>query len=105
MESVIRDDAEVLAMWREAMKPAPGRNQHSSDDNVNDAPTPKGNSRAYTVARLQKQNPGLFEEVKAGRMSANAAAIAAGIVRVKTATHEKPRHREAPGLRWAGCKA
>lgn len=46
--------AKALAMYREAMKPKRGRNQHSSDDNVNAAETPKGNSRAYTLSRLQR---------------------------------------------------
>ena len=53
-------------MWREAMKPEAGRNQHSSVDNVNALRTEKGNSRAYTVSRLKSQRPDLFELVKAG---------------------------------------
>lgn len=72
IEAVIRDDAEVLALWREAMK-AQGNNQHtkrSNLDNVRDAQVSAGNSRAYTVSRLQREAPELFAKVAAGEMSA-----------------------------------
>jgi hypothetical protein len=38
----------------------------------------RGNSRAHTVSRLRREAPELYEEVRAGRISANAAAIQAG---------------------------
>jgi hypothetical protein len=38
----------------------------------------RGNSRAYTLDRLARERPDLFEQVKAGKLSANAAAIEAG---------------------------
>jgi hypothetical protein len=84
IESVIRDDAEALAMFREAMKEQTHDrgNQHTGGkrNNVTDAKVSiTGNSKAYTCERLSKVAPELFEEVKAGRMSANAAAIQAGI--------------------------
>ena len=41
----------------------------------------RGETKAYQCERLSKVAPELFEEVKAGRMSANAAAIQAGIRR------------------------
>jgi len=78
VEAVIKDDPECLALYREAMKGEPGR-KAETDDNVIPIDTPQGNSKAYTCERLKRDAPDLFEEVKAGRMSANAAAIQAGI--------------------------
>ena len=78
IEALIRDDVEVLAMYREAMKPKRGPRQHSIVDNVNDIQTPKGNTRAYTLSRLKREEPELFQRVAAKELSANAAAIKAG---------------------------
>jgi hypothetical protein len=78
IEAVIRDDAEVLAMWREAMKGKAGRPAKESLDNVKELNAGAGNSRAYTVSRLQREAPELFAQVAAGTISANAAAIKAG---------------------------
>lgn len=83
IEAVIRDDAEVLAMWREAMKPGQGT-RTDLGDNVTQVEKPKGNSRSYAVSRLQRESPELFAKVAAGEMSANAAAIKAGFRRRKT---------------------
>ncbi len=63
-KAIIRDDPEALAAWREAMKEQGKRNDLV--DNVNEVTADKGNSRSYTVSRLQKQRPDLFERVKAG---------------------------------------
>jgi hypothetical protein len=87
VEAVIKDDPECLAMFREAMKSERGGDhtteqgkQQAKRNNVTDCSEPvTGNSKAYTCERLSKVAPELFEEVKAGRMSANAAAIQAGI--------------------------
>jgi hypothetical protein len=80
IEALIRDDAEVLAMWREAMKQKSHDrgNQHTGGKVDNVTPARKGNSRAYTVSRLQREAPELFAQVAAGTISANAAAIKAG---------------------------
>jgi hypothetical protein len=57
---VIKDDPEVLPMFREAMKCI---NQHDApssllDDNVSKhGQRDAGNSKAYTLTRLQKDNP------------------------------------------------
>jgi hypothetical protein len=76
IEAIIREDAEVLAMWREAMK-LPRANQHTcNNDNVMAAT--QGNSRSYTVSRLQRERPDLFDQVARKEKSANAAAIEAG---------------------------
>lgn len=87
VEAVIKDDPECLAKFREAMKAERG-GDHTTEEgkskakrnNVTDClEAVTGNSKAYTCERLRREAPELFEEVKAGRMSANAAAIKAGI--------------------------
>jgi hypothetical protein len=84
VEAVIKDDPECLALFYDAMQLT---NQHDKPTNIVSKPeqskekrnTIQGNSKAYTCGRISKVAPELFEEVKAGRMSANAAAIQAGI--------------------------
>ena len=77
VEALLRDDVEVLAMWREEMTGEPHRpRKEERHDNI--ITSSQGTSRSYTVSRLQKQRPDLFAEVKAGKLSANAAAIKAG---------------------------
>ena len=82
IEALIRDDAEVLAMWREEMVERPGKpskvNLDNADNVSNKERVQAGNSRAYTVSRLQREAPDLFAQVAAGTISANAAAIKAG---------------------------
>jgi hypothetical protein len=83
IEAVIRDDAEVLAMWREAIKQKQGQ-RTDIVHNINEVRTSKGTSRAYTVSRLQREAPELFAKVAAGEISANAAAIKAGFRKRKS---------------------
>jgi len=66
-------------MWREAMKQKSHDrgNQHTGGKDDNVIPARQGNSRAYTVSRLQREAPELFAKVAAGEMSANAAAVGA----------------------------
>jgi hypothetical protein len=81
IESVIKDDPEVLAMFREAMKQQ-GNNQYtkSKDNNVMEANASQGNARAYSVTRVQQEcKPEVIAKVMAGEMSPNAALIKAGI--------------------------
>jgi hypothetical protein len=75
------EDAEALAMWRKAMTGKRGGDRQSEQaksihDNIMNAR--QGTSRAYTLDRLSRERPDLFERVKAGTLSANAAAIEAG---------------------------
>ena len=77
VEAVIKDDPELLAMFREAMKEQGKRTDLLPSDS--ETSYSKGETKAYQCERLSKVAPELFEEVKAGRMSANAAAIQAGI--------------------------
>lgn len=79
IESVIRDDAEVLAMWREAMKGKPGRPKQEGETSRNPTQYKTADrGRAYDLSRLQREAPELFAKVAAGEISANAAAIKAG---------------------------
>lgn len=76
---LLRDDPEVLAMWREAVTNDVGTNQHTMPpDNVRTQDEGYGNSRAYTLRRLSDERPDLYERVVAKELSANAAAIEAG---------------------------
>lgn len=78
--ALLGNDVEVLAMWREATTGKPGRRWKSNitnNDNVINKGQ-QGNSRAYTLDRLKRERPDLFDKVKLGKLSANAAAIEAG---------------------------
>ena len=67
IEAVIKDHPEVLALWREAMVGKQGA--HADNVSMKDA----GNSRAYTVSRLKRESPGLFQQVVAGEQVAASA--------------------------------
>ncbi len=102
IERLIADDAESLVRLRElvvAGKGAPEGNQNAktNTDNVSicsdlfaePEPAKKkanaGNSRAYTLSRLKKERPDLFDRVAANELTANAAAIEAGWRKVPSA--------------------
>lgn len=80
VEALIKDDPETLAMWRKAVAPGQGFRSDLANFvyNVNEVKTSKGNSRAYTLDRLSRESPGLYEAVCRGELSANRAAIKAG---------------------------
>lgn len=82
---VSHDDADTLRMFEEACTGKHGTNQYTKvdSDNVTIQPT-RGNTRAYTLRRLAKDRPDLYAKVVAKEMTANAAAIEAGIRKVKT---------------------
>lgn len=76
VEALIEDDAELLAMWREAMV---GKKHVRKPDADNISIKPEhGTSLAYTLDRLKRERPDLFNRVVAKEISANAAAIEAG---------------------------
>lgn len=85
VEAVIKDDPECLAMFREAMKEQGRRSDLCSNPTEVTGQPSNERGKAYTCERLSKVAPELFEEVKAGRISANAAAIQAGIRKKPTA--------------------
>jgi hypothetical protein len=79
VEAVIRDDPEALAAFREAMKHQGERTDF--DDNVIEVGrSAVGNSRAYSIARVQREcDPETVAAVMAGEMSPNAALVKAGV--------------------------
>ena len=97
IEAVIKDDAETLAMFREAMKPGQGK-RSDLGDNVTEVEPSSGNSLSYTLDRLKREAPELFQRVVAKELSANAAAIEAGF-RVKTITVPLDPGRAAAALK------
>jgi hypothetical protein len=70
IEAVIKDHPDVLALWREEMTNEPHKH---NPDNDNIIISKQGTSKAYTVSRLKRESPELFEKVVAGELSANAA--------------------------------
>jgi hypothetical protein len=80
VEKLIADDPEAAAAYREEMTGKKGRPpSQENTDIVSIKQKPKhGNTRAYTLDRLKRERPDLFDKVKAGKLSANAAAIEAG---------------------------
>lgn len=95
IEALIRDDAEVLAMWREEMKGKPGRPKSTQKTNRNPTTLKTADrGRAYDLSRLQREAPELFAQVVAGTLSANAAAIQAGF-------RKKPTPLELLRATWA----
>lgn len=74
-----------------------GTNRHTSSrgDNITSR-MDRGTSTAYTEARLQRDAPMLYEKVKSGNLSANAAAIQAGFR--KKATPFEIACRQIPKL-------
>lgn len=82
VEALIRHDPEVLTLWRKAAVGKRGGdrgNQYTGGKvGISNFGEPK-NSRSYQLARLSEQAPALHAAVCAGELSANAAAIKAGI--------------------------
>jgi hypothetical protein len=65
-------DSELAIQIQACVNPESG-NQHTMDnDNIIKQKPQQGTSRAYNLNRLKREAPELFEEVKAGKMSANA---------------------------------
>ena len=80
VEAVIRDDPEALAVFREAMKHQGERTDFV--DNVNEVAfgRPDGNSRAYSISRVQREcDTETVAAVMSGEMSPNAALVRAGV--------------------------
>ncbi len=84
-------DSALAADIMACVNPGKGNYQSGSDNittRTEEGESPKrGTSRAYNLNRLKREAPELFEEVKAGNMTANAAAIKAGF-RKKPGPHE-----------------
>jgi len=79
VEAVIREDPEALLAFRDAMKHQGER--PNLDDNVIEVDrSPVGNSRAYSISRVQREcDADTVAAVMAGELSANAALVRAGV--------------------------
>lgn len=78
VEALIKDDPNLLEMWRLAVTPQHGGDRTIISKNDNISLDGHGTSKSYTVSRLKREFPELFEQVVSGDLSANAAAIKAG---------------------------
>ena len=75
VEALIKDDPVVLPMWRQAITGA--KHVHADADIISIKPK-HGTSRGYTLARLKRERPDLYERVVGKELSAHAAALEAG---------------------------
>lgn len=66
----------ALGLWHQIMTNEVGTNQYT--EGSSNITTLRGTTRAYTLDRLSRESPGLYEAVCRGEMSANRAAIEAG---------------------------
>ena len=82
LQRLCDDDDEAQLMIRRATTKEPHRPEKSVN-NVNTNGRSSGNAKDYTLDRLDRERPDLYERVVDGEMSANAAAIEAGF-RTKT---------------------
>jgi hypothetical protein len=96
IQRLLADDAEAIVQLRRLTVGEHGGDRKSEEiktDNISldsdlfASPKPHkkkadaGNSRAYTLTRLESEHPDLFERVISGELSAHAAAKLAGIVK------------------------
>jgi hypothetical protein len=79
IEQLCRDDVEALRAVREVKKHQ-GKRADNFVDNINEVRS-SGTSTSYTLSRLSRESPDLYEQVRRGDLSANAAAIKAGFRR------------------------
>ena len=91
---MLSDDPDVLALWRESTKRQDfdRGNQYTGgkSDNITLAKE-RGTSKSYTLSRLKREAPELYERVCNRELSANAAAIEAGFRRVQTPIEQAKR--------------
>lgn len=89
LQNLCRDDERATVALREALKQQGGdrksQDVRSKANNIKvDTRQQAGTSKAYTLSRLEREAPELFEQVCEGQLSANAAAIKAGIRKKKS---------------------
>jgi len=74
IEALIRDDPEALEMWRGEVVGRPGGDKRSgktiTNNVMNDAPLNHGNAKPYTLDRLKRKAPDMFQAVCNGELSA-----------------------------------
>jgi hypothetical protein len=92
LERLCRDDAEAITLLRQATTRPVGSNQHTTgSDNVTTQTPDRGNTRAYTLDRLTRERPDLYERVVNKELTANAAAIEAGWRKRKVQIDPEPQ--------------
>ena len=80
VESLIRDDPEALLAYREAMKHQGERRDIGNNITEVDSSSATGTSRAYSLARVQREcDAETVAAVMAGKVSPNAALVRAGV--------------------------
>jgi len=91
LKRMCKKDDEALRLLREVVTGDDGRPEKTDEsvDNVNSSRS-SGNSKDYTLDRLAREDPELYEKVVADEMSANAAAIEAGF---RTKSVSVPVHK------------
>ena len=70
IERIIRDDAEVLELFREVTTGKAGRPAKTITDNISNKAT-AGTSRSYVLSRLKRSSPELFAKVVAVNLVAH----------------------------------
>lgn len=89
LERLCRDDAEAVTLLRQATTNP--KHVHVSDaNNVSISKPAHGNTRAYTLDRLSRERPDLYERVVNKELTANAAAIEAGWRKRKVQVDPEP---------------
>lgn len=92
LERLCRDDAEALTLLRQVTtRPnyRPAKDDAESSDNV--TTSDRGNARAYTLDRLSRERPDLYQQVVDKELTANAAAIEAGWRKRKIQLEPEPQ--------------
>ena len=103
IERLVSDDPEALRMVREASTAKPGGDKRSAEYQTNSSNRTnglagtigpvRGETRSYTLDRLHRQQPDLYQQVVDGALSANAAAVQAGWrPRTFTVRADDPEH-------------
>lgn len=94
--ALIKGDPDLERRWREMVTPDNHRPKGESNNNI--ITSRQGTGRTYTLSRLKREAPALYQKVIDKKLSPNAAAIQAGF-RVKTISIPLDAERAASILR------
>lgn len=89
LERLCRDDAEALTLLRQVTTRP--KHIHASDNDNVMINAGQGNARAYTLDRLSRERPDLYQQVVDKELTANAAAIEAGWRKRKIQLEPEPQ--------------
>lgn len=67
VEQMVRDDPEALRMLREALAMKPGRPAKTDSNRSDFRGQPEGTTRAYTLDRLHRETPDLYQPLRLPR--------------------------------------